>query len=148
MLVRELTAEECREVLARMHLGRLGCARRDQPYVVPIHFSYDASGDCAYAFSTVGQKVHWMRDNPKICLEVEEIVDRQDWTTVLVTGRYEEIQNAREEAGGRARAAELFEERGEWWQPAAANVPWRGRSDIVIYRIRIDHLTGRRTRPG
>ena len=145
MLIRELTTEECRDVLARTHLGRLGCARLDQPYIVPIHFSFDDAARCVYAFSTIGQKVYWMRDNPKVCLEVEEIVDGHQWTTVVATGLYQEIQNDPGEADARTRAAELFEQRAEWWLPAAANVPWRGRSDIVIYRIQIERLTGRRT---
>ena len=40
-----------------------------------------------------------MRENPKVCLEVEEIGDKSHWTTVLVIGRYEEIHQDPE--GGR-----------------------------------------------
>jgi nitroimidazol reductase NimA-like FMN-containing flavoprotein (pyridoxamine 5'-phosphate oxidase superfamily) len=148
MLIHELTSAECLEVLGRTHLGRLGCARLNQPYIVPIHFSFDAAGKCVYAFSTVGQKVQWMRDNPKVCLEVEEIVDKHHWTTVLANGLYQEIQSDPAETEARNRAAELFDQRAEWWLPAAANVPWRGRNDIVIYRIQIECLTGRRTSAG
>lgn len=147
MLIRELTAEECQAVLARSHLGRLGCARLDQPYVVPIHFSFDAAANCAYAFSPVGQKVQWMRDNPKVCLEVEEIVDKHEWTTVIATGEYQEIQSDPHEAPARERAAALFGQDVEWWLPGIANVPWQGRNDIVIYRIRLDRISGRRTSP-
>lgn len=147
MLIRELTTEECREVLARTTLGRLGCSRFDQPYIVPIHFSFDDAASCVYAFSTVGQKVHWMRENPKVCLEVEEVADRHHWTTIVASGLYQELPNDPSQAGARARAAALFEHRAEWWLPAAANVLWRGRSDIVICRIQIERLTGRRTRP-
>ena len=88
MLIHELSPTECAEVLGRTNLGRLGCSRFDQPYIVPIHFSYDAERNCAYAFSTIGQKIEWMRENPKICLEVDDIADKDHWTTVLVTGRY------------------------------------------------------------
>jgi nitroimidazol reductase NimA-like FMN-containing flavoprotein (pyridoxamine 5'-phosphate oxidase superfamily) len=42
---------------------------------------------CLYAFSTIGQKVECMRENPKVCLEIEEIADKNHWTTVLVIGR-------------------------------------------------------------
>lgn len=51
--------------------------RFDQPYVVPIHLSLDAERSCVYAFSTVGQKILWMRENPQVCLEVEEIRDKE-----------------------------------------------------------------------
>ena len=61
-----------------------------QPDVVPIYFSFDREELCVYAFSTVGQKIEWMRNNPKVCLEVEDITDKDHWTTVIVIGRYAE----------------------------------------------------------
>ena len=32
-----------------------------------------------------------MRLNPKVCLQVEEIVDKDRWATVVAIGRFEEI---------------------------------------------------------
>lgn len=95
MLIHELTPDDCRELLARSSLGRLACARFDEPYVVPIHFSLDAERSCVYAFSTVGQEILWMRENPQVCLEVEEIPDKENWTTVLAFGRYEDSTRIR-----------------------------------------------------
>src|SRR6187399_1498112 len=94
LLIHELTAAECRDVLWRAKLGRLACAKDDQPYVVPIQLSYDALSDALYAFSTVGQKIEWMRTNPKVCVEIEEITDKSHWTTVVVFGTYEEIHES------------------------------------------------------
>ena len=65
MRIHELSVAECEDVLARCDLGRLGCAHENQPYVVPIHFSFDSERKCLYAFSTIGQKIAWMRQNPK-----------------------------------------------------------------------------------
>jgi uncharacterized protein len=145
MQIHELTAEECTEVLSRVHLGHLACARSDQPYIVPIHFSFDAERHCVYSFATVGQKVRWMRENPKVCLEVAEIIDKNQWTSVVVIGRYEEIQSAPHEAEARRRAQHLFQQRAEWWFPAAAKVSSTEHSDIVVFRIQIDRMSGRRT---
>jgi uncharacterized protein len=144
MLIHELSTDECADVLRRIPLGRLGCARFNQPYIVPIHFSFDAERQCLYAFSTIGQKVEWMRENPKVCLEVEEIGDRDRWTTVLVIGRYEEIHQAPEEAEARRRAGQLFQQRREWWLPGAGKLPAQEHHEIVVYRIKIDRMTGRR----
>lgn len=144
MLIHELNRAGCAEVLSRVDLGRLGCARFDQPYIVPIHFSFDAERNCLYAFSVVGQKIEWMRENPKVCVEVEEIEDRAHWTTVLVLGRYEEIPTAADQAETRQRAELLFRERPEWWLPAAGHVASRDRAEVVVYRIQIDRLSGRR----
>jgi len=144
MLIHELNPRECAEVLARNHLGRLACARLDQPYIVPIHFSFDAEKNCVYALSTVGQKVDWMRQNPKVCLEVDEIDDKDHWTTVLVAGWYEEIHRAPEHDDARHRAEELFQQRRESWLPAAAKTTATEPHKIVAYRIHIDRVTGRR----
>jgi len=143
MLIHELSTDDCASVLRRNDLGRLGCARFDQPYIVPIHFSFDEERNCLYAFSAMGQKIDWMRDNPKVCLEVEEIVDKNNWTTVLVIGRYTEIHQSPDEADARRRAEQLFQQRREWWLPAAGKVPSRDHPGIVIYRIQIDRMSGR-----
>ena len=41
MRIGEMTATDCREILTRISLGRLGCSREDQPYVVTIYFVYE-----------------------------------------------------------------------------------------------------------
>jgi nitroimidazol reductase NimA-like FMN-containing flavoprotein (pyridoxamine 5'-phosphate oxidase superfamily) len=144
MLIHELSPDDCAEVLSRNHLGRLACSRHDQPYIVPILFSFDAERNCLYAFSTIGQKIAWMRENPQVCLEVEEIGDQSHWLTVLVIGRYEEIHQDPKETAARKRADELFRQRREWWLPGAAKAQSGEHEHVVIYRIQIDRLTGRR----
>ena len=76
MLIHELTPAECREVLGRTSLARLACARAGQPYVVPVSFAYDPASNCLFGFSAVGSKVDWMRENPHVCVEVEDVSDR------------------------------------------------------------------------
>ena len=144
MMIYELTAEECAEYLGRTSVGRLACALSHQPYIVPIHFSFDAERTCLYAFSMVGQKIQWMRKNPRVCVEVEEITSKNHWTTVLVFGRYHEISRNAKDSDDRQRVERLFQIRPEWWLPAAATVPSREHHDMVLYRIEIDRMTGRR----
>ena len=80
---------------------------------------------------------------PEVCLQVEEIGDQSHWLTVLAIGRYEEITDPRE-SEARKRAEELFRLRREWWLPGAAKASSGEREHVVIYRIQIDRLTGRR----
>jgi nitroimidazol reductase NimA-like FMN-containing flavoprotein (pyridoxamine 5'-phosphate oxidase superfamily) len=145
MLIRELSPTECAEVLERMDVGRLACCKDGQPYVVPIHYSLDVERSCLYSFSAIGQKVLWMRQNPKVCLEVEDIGDRTHWQTVVVFGRYEEIHDSPEEAEARQRAEKRFQKRRDWWLPAAARVESHQPHAVVVYRIQIEKVTGRRT---
>jgi nitroimidazol reductase NimA-like FMN-containing flavoprotein (pyridoxamine 5'-phosphate oxidase superfamily) len=144
MLVHELSPADCQEVLTRSELGKLACALEDQPYIVPIHFSFDAARNCLYAFSTVGQKVEWMRQNPKVCVEIEDVTDKDHWTTVLAFGRYEELDDSPADKAALKSAQELFRKRREWWLPAAAKLGSREHHEVVIYRIQIGRLTGRR----
>jgi nitroimidazol reductase NimA-like FMN-containing flavoprotein (pyridoxamine 5'-phosphate oxidase superfamily) len=148
MLIHELTPTQCADVLERTNLGRLGCSKDGQPYVIPILFSFDRKRGCVYSFSTVGQKVLWMRENPLVCLEVDDVQDKDHWQTVVVLGRYEEVQDSPEEAEARERAEALFRQRSEWWLPAAAKVGSRQRHAVVVYRIHIDRITGRRAARG
>jgi uncharacterized protein len=144
VIIHELTHQDCLDVLQRTHVGRLACARHAQPYIVPISFYFDSFATCLYSFSTVGQKIHWMRDNPKVCVEIDEIVDRFTWTTVVLNGRYEELVDV-DDAGARARALKLLQERAEWWLPGIARLSSGSEHDTaVVYRIQVVAMTGRR----
>jgi uncharacterized protein len=145
MVIHELTPSECEEVLARATVGRLACARHDQPYVVPTSVYFDSAEKALYSISTVGQKIDWMRDNPKVCVEVDDISERFHWTTVVVFGRYEEIHESERESPARRRAFELFQPRTEWWLPGLGKLTiGEEHHTAVIYRIRVDRITGRR----
>src|SRR4051794_27865100 len=145
MIIHQLTPDECRDVLRLASVARLACARADQPYVVPIFVYFDEREDCLYGFSAVGQKIDWMRENPKVCVEVERIVDKFHWSTVVVFGMYEEVGISPDEAAARHRASELFDRRPQWWLPAAGKLGGHPEhAEPVVYRIRIARLTGRR----
>jgi nitroimidazol reductase NimA-like FMN-containing flavoprotein (pyridoxamine 5'-phosphate oxidase superfamily) len=145
MRIHEMTRAQCQDVLHRTTLGRLACALDGQPYVVPISFYFDEAEKCLYSFSTVGQKIEWMRSNPKVCVEVDEIADEFDWTTVVIFGRYDEIRDSRQEDHALRRAHDLFRQRPEWWLPGAGRlVTGEEHGSSVVYRIRIDTMNGRR----
>jgi len=71
MMIRKMNTDDCREVLARVSIGRLGCSLNNQPHVVPVGLAYEAND--TYVFSTFGQKIKWMRENPKVCIQIDEI---------------------------------------------------------------------------
>lgn len=146
MLIKDMTVKECWQALEKAGFGRLACASDDQPYVTPIHFVVD--GDDVYAFSMPGQKIEWMRSNPRVCLEVDAVTSRTDWTSVIAFGRYEELPPDWPSRGERAH--ELLQREANWWQPGAVpatdHVVERDARPI-FYRIQIDRLTGRRGVP-
>ena len=148
MLVKDMTSKECSEMLARTSFGRLGCARDNQPYVVPIYFAYEPHH--LYGFSTVGQKIEWMRANPKVCVEVDEVKNHFEWMSVIVSGRYQELPDTPEFQLERRNAQLVLEKRMLWWQTAYVAKQTRAKSQAtepIFYCIHIDSMTGYRAAP-
>jgi uncharacterized protein len=148
MHIREMTDTDCRQVLHHATIGRLACARDNQPYVVPINFVFDR--EHVYAFTMLGQKVEWMRTNPRVCLEVDERTAHDQWQSVVIFGRYEELPDLPEYEGARVKALELLQRHAMWWEPASVGVAHRDKphSDTpIFYRIKIDRMTGHRATP-
>jgi len=145
MTIHELTAAECEEFLSRATVGRLGCSHRDQPYIVPISLYFGRKEQCLYGFSTVGKKIEWMRENSRVCVEVDEISDQHQWTTVLVMGRYEELDASDARKRERQRALDLFQAQSRWWLPAGAKLSSGVEHESpVVYCIHISSVSGRR----
>ena len=145
MIIREMTKEECSSALGGADFGRLACARGNQPYIVPIYFSYD--GKHLYGVTTAGQKIEWMRSNPLVCLEIDERASHFQWMSVIVFGRYEELAEAPEYADARSHALEVLQKRETWWQTASAATETREQRPPIFFRIHISQVTGHRATP-
>jgi len=148
MLMQKMNGQECREFLGRAGMGRLGCARNNQPYVIPIYFAYE--GDRLYCFSTFGQKIEWMRANPLVCVEADEVFAHNNWKSVVVLGRFQDLSDRPESDEVRRTAQATLEKRSMWWQTAyAANQPRRKTQPTqpVFYCIHIDDISGHKALP-
>lgn len=147
MVINEMAEKECRDLLARNSIGRLGCSQDNQPYVVPIYFAYEP--DYVYVLSTVGQKIEWMRANPKVCIQIDEIANESDWVSVIINGQYQELLES-QYTDERTRARKLLEERHLWWQNALAERQLKLGDALIapmFFRIHIDSMTGLRAVP-
>ena len=135
---------ECKELLKRVTVGRLGSSLNNQPYVVPICFSFIPEKNCLYLFSTVGQKIKWMRENPKVCLEVDEIASRANWTSVVVNGKYIELHEPKFSVE-RQKALQVLSEYSNWWRtPLAERREQVSDEEIepVFFRIDVSSISG------
>jgi nitroimidazol reductase NimA-like FMN-containing flavoprotein (pyridoxamine 5'-phosphate oxidase superfamily) len=145
MFIHEMTFNECRSRLQTFTVGRLGCVRDKQPYIVPMNFAFD--GTFLYGFSTVGQKIEWLRLNPSVCVEIDEIVSQNQWESIVVLGRYEELPDTPECQQARIQAHTLLKRRAMWWEPAYmsdAHREYPHSMTPVFFRIHIDKVTGHR----
>ena len=64
------------------------------------------------------ERFEWMRFNPLVCVQVEEIRAHDEWMSVVIFGKYVEIPNGREFAKSRR----IFE-------PSCRRDPCGGRAD-------------------
>jgi uncharacterized protein len=148
MLITKMRSRECRDLLARLGFGRLACASNNRPYIVPIYFSYDA--ERLYCFSTVGRKIEWMRENPLVCVEVDEIRAHDNWVSVVALGHYLEISKTSKDAKGRKYIRSLIEKRPLWWQIGYTSAQIRRKRipvEPVFFCIQIEEMTGVRASP-
>jgi uncharacterized protein len=144
VVVTEMTPQECREALANTGFGRLACARDNQPYIIPIFFAVD--DDYLYSFSIAGRKIDWMRDNHRVCLEIDSVKSWKDWTSVVAFGRYEELPDTPDWQAERRRAHSLLQQRAMWWQPASMDVLEHAGEVFlpVFFRVILERVTGHR----
>jgi hypothetical protein len=144
MRIDELSDSECREILARASMARLGCSLNDQPYVVPVGIACEEND--IYVFSTLGQKIRWMRSNPKVCVQIDEIRSPSDWSSVIANGEYQELPEPQFE-NERNHARRLMQQRHQWWLNPMAERRIRLRDQEIkplFFRIRISSVTGLR----
>ncbi len=138
----EMGNSEIEQLLNRSAYGHIACSLNDHPYVVPIHFSYEAP--FVYIYTTEGKKSEIMRANPEVCLQTEEVDSNETWKSVIVIGDAEEIVDRDE----RESAMEVIRKRNPELTPAIS-VRWMDnwvRENIeVIFRIIPKTKTGRAT---
>ena len=148
MLIHDMTLNASIELLKRTRVGRLACAYEGQPYIVPIYCTYHANN--LYSFSRLGQKIVWMRENPLVCVEADELAGSNDWATVVVLGKYEELPDTPQHEEHRKFAYELLQRRPAWWEPGALKtVPSETVNplEVIYFRIHINQISGHRGVP-
>lgn len=144
MVIEDMPDRESRALLARTNLARLACAVDNQPYIIPIHVDFHDA--FLYSFATVGQKIEWMRQNPLVCLEVDDITTHTQWATVLVFGQYEELPDIPQCKYARSVAECLFQRHPVWWEPGSIPISGDRPRGRILFRILITRISGRRAR--
>ena len=150
MIVKDMTRQECLDVLSASRLGRLACVRDNQPYLVPIYCVF--ADNNLYSFSMMGQKIEWMRTNPHVCVQIDQFTQTREWRSVVAYGRYEELADSPQWQRERLHAWSLLQTQANWWEPGGLKPDLaafgRGASPYLFYRIRIERLTGRQAIAG
>jgi uncharacterized protein len=134
---RELSRAEIDEFLRGQRIARLGCQSAGEIYVVPLIYAYEDGA--VVAVTTEGRKTAMLRENPRVCVEVDEYDTdgRGSWRSVIAFGRYEELAGSAIEP-----ALGLLRERFARTAGRAAEPRPLG-PDVVVLQIRLDEVSGR-----
>jgi len=140
--VKDMTHDEIEGLLERIRYGHLGCAQNNHPYVVPIHFAY--ADRTIYIYTTEGKKSGMIDANAEVCLQVEEVMDDESWSSVIIVGDAERLTDA----SGREKALAAITAANPTLTPALSSRwvdKWvrEQRDTEVVYRINRKTSTGR-----
>ena len=135
--VRELTPDEIEAFLRDQRIARLGCHAGGETYVVPVIYAYGEGA--VVSVTQEGRKVAMLRENPRVCVEVDEYDtdSRGSWRSVIAYGNAEELTGEEIEP-----ALALLRER--FARAAGREAEPRPLSPgVVVLRIRLDEVSGR-----
>jgi len=143
----QLNHGEMEELLRSSVLGRIGCHADGRTYVVPVAFVYEDGAVIGH--STQGLKMQMMRKNPHVCFEVDDMQDLGNWRSVIAGGKFEELRGTEADraiATLLARLMPLAASSETSHPPKDLTHQHRaqlGELPAVVYRIRLDRMTGR-----
>jgi uncharacterized protein len=142
--VQEMGNKQIEELIRRVQYGHLACTDGSRPYLVPIHFAYDPP--YIYVYTTEGKKTEIIRRNPSVCLQLEDVRDKTNWSSVIIDGEAEELTDDAE----REKALKAIARANPTLTPAVS-IHWMDnwvRENIeVIYRITPVEKSGRASVP-
>lgn len=142
---RELTREECEQLLGRNHVGRIAFSFRDRVDIQPIHYVY-ADG-WIYGRTAQGTKLTTIAHHRWVAFEVDEVEGVFDWRSVVVKGAFyvadpDTPNYPAQQDPGFSRGVTLLRSLIPETFTGADPVPFRG----TIFRIHLDEVTGREAR--
>jgi uncharacterized protein len=134
---RELSRDEIDAFLRDQRIARLGCHAGGETYVVPLIYAYNE--DAVVAVTTEGRKTAMLRENPRVCVEVDEYDadGNGSWRSVIAYGTYEELAGEAIEP-----ALDLLRKRFARNAGRAADPRPLGPA-VVVLRVRFDEVSGR-----
>jgi nitroimidazol reductase NimA-like FMN-containing flavoprotein (pyridoxamine 5'-phosphate oxidase superfamily) len=142
----KLNPEQMDHVLRSQVVGRIGCYADGSVYLVPITYLYD--GEHIYGHTKEGLKVRMMRQNPRVCFEVDVIENMANWQSVVLQGIYEELtgeesQDVRRMLFNRMTPLLVSETSMPADSPGIHQPITASPLTLVTFRIRITEKTGR-----
>lgn len=144
-----LSEETMNNVLETNIIGRLGYTDGHRIFIIPISYLF-YNHTYIIAHSREGQKIDILRKNPDVCFEVDRIQNLENWKSVVVWGKYEEVTDQRERYYAldllirKIMKHKLTEKNNlveEYEKVESMILP--DREKTIVYRIHIEKKSGR-----
>ena len=136
-MISTLSPEESYTLLRGSRIARLGCLDGAGPYVVPVNYVFD--GESLYVHSLPGRKIAAMRENPRVCIQVDEIRGDFDWRSVIAFGVYEELNDLDARAHALGLLLSIFPHLTPVESLLAGDA---APPSIIVFRIRVERVSG------
>ena len=136
-MMKTLSNDEVRRLFDVARVARLGCVVNGEPYVIPVNCLLD--GEYLYSHSLPGLKITGLRENPRACVQVDEIESDLNWRSAIAFGKYEEITKPNE----RAEVLTKLLRKYPLLTPVESEIAIDGAvAEVIVFRIHIERLTG------
>ena len=136
-MMKMLSDDEARRLFQFAKVARLGCIVNGEPYVVPINCHLE--DDCLYSHSLPGLKISGLRENPRACVQVDEIESDLHWRSAIAFGNFEEITKPSERSDVLGKLLRKF----PMLTPVESAIAIDGAAaEVIVFKIDIERLTG------
>lgn len=138
----DLSRDECEQLLARNHMGRIAFTLHDRVDIAPIHYVY-AYG-WIYGRTSHGAKLTTLAHQRWVAFEVDEGEGLFDWRSVVVKGSFNVLETgtATAENAELSHGVSLLRTLIPETLTGSDPVPFRQ----TVFRIHLDEVTGREAR--
>ena len=108
---------------------------------MPVNYVY--KDEYIYAHSGNGKKIEMMRQNPKVCFQVDQISDIFSWKSVILWGTYEELFGEERQQAMQGLIQKVMSQRTKASQEPSHAISAEHQDNLIVYRIRITYGSGR-----
>jgi nitroimidazol reductase NimA-like FMN-containing flavoprotein (pyridoxamine 5'-phosphate oxidase superfamily) len=158
-----LDKNQIEDLLKSELIGRVGCFDGNKVYVVPVTYAYNDG--YVYGHTKDGLKIRMMRNNPKVCFEIDWMRDLSNWKSVIAYGTFEELKGDDANNGleilmksitaninEKSSSSEALNHNNQGIENFAFQHSFLAPflhsnnneiSEIVVYRIKVNEITGK-----
>lgn len=144
-----MNQQQMEELLQEASYGRLGLARGQQPYVVPLCFYYE-NNRIYWHCGLKGQKVDYLEHNPRVCFQVDDVKGiirgpsackyNINYRSVIAYGTVQKIVDQEEKQRYLGKLAGKYMKDAE---PAAVVFSEKQLAGVNLIKLEIESLTGK-----